>query len=263
MGTKRYNPSSHGISAKIWECMRRNQEFRKDVGKLRSMQHIESGIPEKFGRFYDENPVAHEIFKEVVASFDTAVRKIEDKRWPNLPEKLRTVISDCVKQDMTPTPFSFKPFTVEPDARHPLTGKRIADQFDFVAIPKRVRDSEHRKSVLARLALRVPNAAVKGIHLRDDLPSGGKLLGTRKDWEQFLFVEQWCARTPKLSREEVLAIAAWYFYEKDTFNAGSACTKDGKKTAKEVYVRRGEKVRSNLAAVEKGIDSVYPVFRVF
>jgi hypothetical protein len=262
-----YNPSGDGIVAKIWECMRRNEPFLRDVKRLRAFSLISSELPEEHLEIAERNPIASLVFAEVIDSSGTSQTAIERRCWRELNDRIKERIREYVEHGLTTSPLRVEFAGFDPEARHPISGDKIKDQFFLVAIPKRLRDSEHRKKVIAWIENRVPRPATKAIHLRDNLPSGGKLLGTELDWKQFLFVEAAMypsQRCPKgISREEALSIAAWRFYESDTFDPEAVGSAMGQLAAREVYTRRGDKVRSHLKAIEDGISSVYPSFSAF
>lgn len=266
MGVESYNPSADGIVAKCWECMRRNPQFNADIKRLRGESLISAEMPETYVRIGDTNPMASFVFNEVICSLAPRRSAIERKCWRRLNARLKTLCEEYVEHGLTPTPFPLGFSGLEPEDRHPISGEKFKDGFFVVAIPKRLRDSEHRKKVIAWLEERVPRPLTKGIHLRDELPSGGKLLGTAKDWELFLFFESMRALKngrSKIDREHALHITAWRFYEKESFDHKAIATPGGKRAAREVYVRRGDRVRAHIKAIEDGISSVYPIFSAF
>ena len=274
MNPQSYNPASDGISAKIWECMRRNSAFRDDLASLRRTRRPTDKLPAKFVQIGETNPIAFFVFIEAAVPENNSSTPIEDRCWPTLPVSARQRISLFARFYYSPEPRVISPPSGLKGDGSPFdeldlySRENLWDRYVIVAIPKKVRDSDHRKEILAYLRGLVAEASINSITLRDDLPAGGKLLGTRADWEQFLYRE--ALERPKVrgarsghSRRDAMAITAWRFYEQDSFNKSKNTDEMGKKAAQEIYARRGEKVRRHIAPIENGIAAVYPDFKVF
>lgn len=267
-----YNPADHGFAAKVWECLRRNEAFRNYLMQLRERRHEFSYMQTEFRQNCSVNFLVAFIVTEIFGYYVNGNLEILNVPWPLLHDDgFRDHISRIVDPSYGPMPRVIDSLAVS-DQNNPfderLSWRTLSKGHNIVAIPRVVRDSEHRKKILEYLGHLVSKAPVKRISFRDNLPSGGKMFGTRKDWEMFLFVEALRQRkpprsSPELTLEDALKFAAWRFYEAETFDESKIFSAEGRQTARRMYVRRGEKVRNHMAPIENGIATVYPRFAVF
>jgi hypothetical protein len=268
-----YNPAKEdGIHAKIWECLRRNVDFCTLLDGLRADDPIKRKVAEEelFSRL--GNPLARIAY--LVSFSPEEYSGIEEKPWPEVPNDIREIVNQATFEEM---PQLVPPPPVDAIARlSQKSGRRgIASWFfaaqhlwhihTVISVPKFIRDTKHKKEVINRLIKFLPDQPVSALKLRDDLPSGGKLLGTKRDWEIFLFIET-LEKRKGFQKGQALELSALRFYDADEFAAYPLSyfkTSPGKKQAEAAYVSRGEKIAKHLEPIESGLHLVYPDFKVF
>ena len=86
--TRLYNPLPDGLGAQVWECLRRNSQFRLSLANLlRGAPPVrEAAHRELFANVFS-GAVADAVTKRMVVS------KIVGAPWPVLPDQLRDILN--------------------------------------------------------------------------------------------------------------------------------------------------------------------------
>lgn len=263
-----YNPCGDGLVAKIWECLRRNEKFRALLTRLRKA--VADG-----GDAHDEvvGLIRINSFAFIASGLLTAPSKfadIESASWPSLSPELQRQFASFMN-DYVPGPFRLAPPPFDLSALSPegsehvelvawlASNEMIWGDYDIVAVPKTVRDDLHRKEILAQLEAMMPPAKRRGVHLK----GRGRILGTEREWDTFLFVE--ASEAAAVSREVAFEQAAWRFFKADDYRrfSGNRLGPEGRKLAKRVHLKQGSHVSNRYQAIKSAIESVFPAFRPF
>lgn len=298
MKTDPYNPASDGFPAKVWECLRRNQQFKMAIAAFRSSLRTGRQPDVSVIANRETHPCCGLIFLATAGGqrkgqggwCDKLAKprvRIEDATWPELPEWLRTSFRSALdSDDVEPKLLEAPPvnelgvplcygspeqkliFLKWVDRAHTawLTGR-------VVAVPRVVRDSERRKKYAAKLLKYLPDAEVRAIKLKDSGTNGGKLLGTFRDWEVFLsheYIRSTLSAKKSISAHRVQFLAdaytTWYHFEQDSFDLDylkHLKPAEADNDARQILRDRGEKLRKHLQPVNTGIQRVFPDFKVF
>ena len=246
-----YNPVPDGLSAQIWECMRRNTQFE---AALAALTHGTVAI----------RAAAHsELYKNVFsrAASDAATQGLVGRdlialAWPTLPDDLR-VKFDSLVADLreTPTPIhaphvseSCGPFSA--NDRLVLTNfLRLWEKYEIVGLPRIMLDEPHRRKSKTTVGSHVPRVV--------RFP-----LGAKRQWATYLLKEKH-ERTPL--RDDARALAAWEHLEVESYKRfrGSKLSAKGIAEARRALSRQGNEFYKRITAVEAAIKAVYPRFVVF
>ncbi len=261
------NPANYGLAAKAWECLRRNEIFRGEIAELRKRRGAGKTLGDEFRAISARNLVAALVVAQVIFPVVAEGNPIEDTFWQSLPYDLRKVLEGAVESYYTPMPRVVTPptasatiaaFAAQFEERDIFSMETLSERFDFVAIPKAVRDTGHRKKIIDDLEKRVPISKLK----KQKLESRGCTLGAAAEWEIFLFVEQRLAENP--SRQRALEQAAWKFYKTQGVPSyieprdGFERTPEEQRYAKRAYNTQSTMVWNRHSAIKEAIKSVYP-----
>ena len=220
-----YNPCADGLAAKVWECLRRNELFRKE---LRDLPDPPEKMPEdlwddpRYGWLEylslkitgESNPFAEILFNSFEAwNADTP--------WTQLPERIREKLTTSVSSTYSKDIYDpFPSFELEQNQAFGLGPKHIPRRFrcptpdcaansdelsedqiqhiasiipsvltnhSLAAIPRHVRDESHRKTIIEQLTALVPPPKFSGKKLKKT----GAHLGSEREWECLIRFEFW------------------------------------------------------------------------
>lgn len=259
-----YNPCKDGFYAKVWECLRRNEEFKAEFQRNRDgAAQIENGVrsPDGFLHpIWDRNEFASTIIVSP-DGWDLG------KNWSELSVRTHCLLYAAFRPRL---PFVFKsPPTEEwlaADSNNEQLWSLIRDakyrERDnvLVAIPKIIRDQKHKKQVVQNLINKVPEPAFDARYLK----KGGRTLGTGKQWEAYLLHEYWTGKG--LSRIRARAMVAWKMHEPESYRNDEQylLSPEGRRIAASIDDRRGaDPVWTRIEAITDSIASVYPQFKPY
>ena len=138
----------------------------------------------------------------------------------------------------------------------------------MVAIPKFIRDTDHKKEIkkwLNDFVDATHGKVLNALKFRDDLPSGGKLLGTPRDWELVLFIEAQRNRGFTM-REAFFLCACQLSDEREEVQGWSMKylrSAMAKKNLRQIWGTYRSKLKRQLAAIRSGIRGIYPACTIF
>ena len=258
-----FNPCEDGFEAKVWECLRRNVDFKQDFEKAQNQG------PQLFLRrffFHWNEAWAKNVFaRELLCSpagWNTS------KSWPEIQmqvrEKLRAVnrTREAVRwpkmnlsewQHAAGSKIKFIGFLLK-------TERENRPYLNF-GIPAFIRDQAHRDRIKAQLDAWIPQPQADARYFK----ATGRMLGTKKEWEAYLLNEGWVAKG--LSKIRARALVSLEMHEPATFRAYDErflLSEEGKAVASSVDQQRGSHpVGTRIATIREQIKSVYPVFQPF
>lgn len=259
---------AYAFSAKIWECLRRDEQFRDTLNGLRSRKP-NSSAAKAFQEAIVGNHFAALVFgtalSPVSPDIESIKSRIEHVEWLNLPGGLKQGFEHLAEQ-LIPLPRLVPSPPIEPKARSgQLTrvwlknAALVWDGWQVVAIPKIILNDRHHQLALAKLDEIIGKTKRSWVRFK---PSGS-VLGSAVDWDVYLFIEE--LESTGTGRTLAMHQAAWRFYEKDDYAAhrGDRFSALGKTVAKAAFERHGGHIQMRYGNVKDAIKSVYPAFRLF
>jgi|ERR1035437_2607040 hypothetical protein len=269
--------TAHAFAAKVWECMRRNDELRDALKGLRQKAPT-AAAQQAFQRAMSQNEFAFMILGTVVLTnapeIDAIKKTIEFTPWPCLPIAMQSAFEQLALE-LAPLPRIVPPPPVSP-AKISASGMErtlapkllhtwlsiapvIWGNWHVIAIPKNVLHDRHVKLVQTELRKLIGDAKRSWVQFKP----GGKILGSAVDWDVFLFIED--LESKKVKRELAMHQAAWKFYKKDSYDSHreDRFTKLGLSDAKEAYRIHGGHISTRFSAIKDAVKSVYPAMSPF
>ena len=264
-----YNPCEHGLCAKVWECLRRNEAFRRDIEKLRGAAPEErktlgAQVANRLSKENKIGSVAVEWFASSDPGFD------QDTPWPKTPNWFQGDFAfECKRMvgfpvRVTPPPFDEITAAISSRGSEGIAGislwywnaRNTWESFDVIAVPKFIRDKKHKKEVEKALCALV---TVTDRDTRKFL-NDGSVLGTRVEWDVYLFVKRQIASG--VSNLTARREAALHFYGKRVAASRPHLKAAAfSKMADGVHTKQSTHIDNRIAAIEDAIASVYPVFK--
>lgn len=267
MAAEPYNPADDGFPAKLWECLRRNSQFRECVDQS-LLEDEEDCFDPEFAPAIRARPAKYrQPNKPADCALALALNRSSYQSWPGI------IVSQGISLDsnwreigssaqslITASVIAPPAREIQSPAKH---SKRIWDSITsecrVIAIPRDILNLKHRKKVLKSIESFLPKAVRKTQWTK---PSG-RTLGTRRQWRAFLETEMRVRQD--FDRETALALTAHSMYgdEADRADAKTLC---GPK-AVAVLVKNRKKnphfstVARWVIAIEGAIESVFPKFQ--
>jgi len=196
------------------------------------------------------------------------------KTWPQLPVALQENLASKFRPSK-PRPwigptlsacYSGDRFDLDKASRKLVMAENFLRHYRTIAVPRFIRDSEHRKAILAEIRKLIPKARRDARWLKRT----GRMLGTEAEWNVFLFVR--ASETPNTSFLCACELAAWKFFRTTGVPTYAEVIKThpdfptspkGKPYAEHAYAKQGPHVLNRIGAIKAAILSVYPPFRPF
>ena len=276
-----YNPAKKdGINAKVWECLRRNRRFRKDIAEYR-MRMATTGVLLDFNAAFVDairmNPFVTPVWLVLIGHKEIAT--VENLPWSALSKDIQGAFASSM-DDILPRVKCLLPppidligkLTTEKEREVAyswlLTNHFVWERSDVVAIPKFIRDTDHKKEIkkwLNDFVDATHGKVLNALKFRDDLPSGGKLLGTPRDWELVLFIEAQRNRGFTM-REAFFLCACQLSDEREEVQGWSMKylrSAMAKKNLRQIWGTYRSKLKRQLAAIRSGIRGIYPACTIF
>lgn len=255
-----YNPCNDGYAAKAWECLRRNEAFKKISANLSAALDADDAKEIYYdainGALNEGNRVAFETIGQ------GSVWGLE-RVWPDISAKARRKFEALFEPsepaiDLYP---SFKGAQLKA-AIIRADDDRIKYCHDFLIllVPRFVRDTNHRNALKKQFDEEILPQAVPNARL---LKGSGRILGGDADWQSYLLYEQW--QQLGYGLDKATQLIAWERYGKEKFNFGRTPEKRRKRAEEKLedelhpskWVGR---VVDQIRVVERSIESVFPQF---
>lgn len=291
-----YNPCSDSLPAKVWECLRRNRQFKDHFTLAKDCADEEQRHDEYMGLEHEADENGN---KAAAFIFATAPEWDIDQPWPKQPEERRTGFAALFSTEGSYHPCDPNPVfvgggalpkCVEPfdlDALLPLKGplppeagfneRRVApdkciqfiseladiqEHHVLIAVPKHIRDDGHRKKVLDAIGKLFPEDPSRRAVYLDPV---GRVLGTEREWHDFLVHEMWRERLPLGLSDLLPGICELARKERRQYQQAASGQFVGLAKSlidhiDDLTTRRGADVRDRIARIERAIDQVYPKF---
>ncbi len=272
-----YNPCNDGLPAKVWECLRRNSEFRSLLDRERAVPQQSRALSWEATTGNEQNVFAQAALTYLLPTRSkrthcTRVSKPQvDERmaWPQTPPGFRAAIERAASfhwplpNEVLRPPVEAMGRLTSSAGRAPLLdwlveANRTWLNYDVIAVPKFVRDTEHRKAIEKDLRQRIRITGRKGRTLTNE----GSAFGTTKEWDVFLFVERRISSgDTKLAARRKAAVE---FYGREASLSHQFLTAEkAAKIADQIDTKQGTHIANRLAAVERAIADVYPGLMLF
>lgn len=276
-----YNPAADGFVAKVWECMRRNPDFAADVEKMKRRaapaRRLSRECPE-YAR--PGHPCSEFIGTCLVqggfrASANGRLQRFGyADHWPDLPQGFRARLSALVS---TPPLRELRFLSDEPGGEEfgfsdllpfydeNMDGDEIWEQFcEFLAlenkvilVPRVVRDSSHRKSLIRAFEKLLPKIQPKSGRKYDN---GGSVLGSAVEWDAYLVYQYFSTLDSLLNAKRM---ASWFCFDHANFMEwpeSDRLSSIGIAQAKAIHEKQSTHTTHRIKAIEKAILAVYPAF---
>jgi hypothetical protein len=260
-----YNPALHGLPAKAWECLRRNQEFRDVIKAARASREE---IPDEvliaiYETSTSASKAASFLLHRCGQPFDLG------RPWPDFPLSLKKEFENLFS---TKRKYSFGDdfASFSGGGSLPYVVDSIPEGADIispvghtlVAIPNHIRDPRHRAAVIQSLSKLVSQPSTRDVRTA---ANNGRILGSESEWRGFLLVEQW-QTSAGFMPGKAANLAAWELYGDAPFGDRA----EARAKAAEHFLsehpkshKRRSKVLEQVKAIETAIKSVYPSFTPF
>ena len=274
MKAKPYNPCADGYVAKCWECLRRNEAFRKTFDSL-----PESGEHNNFDWLGNENGLAAQViltYEEWKIDECSSSQKVEQqaKFRVHFSKGERFIPSDDYAEKPFPgaelAAFKVDRSKFDTVRTHEERENAVLDLLkiwlfhDLIAVPKKIRHDKHRKKILADIDAQIPKSLFRAITLKND----GRWLGTESDWDIYNLYEGWIKSA--YSEKEAQQLTAHEINGEDfgttkkqrRERASSFLKKAGSQTFTGKNKRNPE-TRDAIKIIKDSIASVFPKFEPY
>ena len=268
-----YNPCKDGFEAKVWECLRRNDSFRgywefienipdgedKDLAQAATMEEMQE----------NGNDYAESVINAMGAREQWDMGKI----WPEQPESCRNSFKNILK--LGRPSIVEKPRLDEAIARLGnwfneetrnlvievlFETKGLWSQHDLIRIPRFIRDTEHRKTILTDIDKLIPKSPRKARWLKPN----GRMLGEKAYWDAFL-IHEWWTRL-HFNFEDAADLTARERYAKEDlrhFDAEYSILNARKELKLKDKHKHSSTVEKQVRAIGNHIKAVFPRFAPF
>jgi hypothetical protein len=260
-----YNPATHGLPAKAWECLRRNSDFKAVIDAARSSREEtqEQAHIAWLEAMLAVNQPAHFLLGRFNEPFNLA------QPWPEFPAQFKAEFERFFSTERKHS-FGDDFASFSGGGSLPYVVDSIPEGADIiapmghtsVAIPNHIRDPRHRAAVIRSLIKLVRKPSAGDVRAT---ANNGRVLGTEAEWRSFLLAEQWQESAGFLPGKAA-NLAAWEIYGGQTFGgSGKARTTAADRflTENPKSHKRKSKVEEQVRAIETAIHSVYPDFAPF
>lgn len=260
-----YNPCTHGYAAKAWECLRRNSLFLKrleDEAMLQAQIDQESLYDENGKLVYEPEPPKwyrelkpNRLAGAAIRMMDcppdkhlgTGIRAENGKTCKDPWTSLSKSEQQMIRASLWPGLAKEIPLSESTSKEWP----KLQPDYLIIQAPREILDQAHRKRLLKSIDSLLPKNRAKTKWMK---PSG-RILGTRRAWEAFLWFEKWHYDQ---GIERALNFAAMNVFD-GGFEASSL-------TKRDMQLSRHPHFSTTKALVDQinqAIQSVYPDFRPY
>lgn len=266
-----FNPCTIGYEAKVWECLRRNKDFKDTFRDISAAEGGEAAycnfVRELENAIDNQNPYAYTVISqlgdEAIGTWLTTDygetcypwRVDFGISWRDLPKAFQNRFE--MKYD---PPFALTKPNFESDkATDILEGmKETWRTYDLIAVPRFFRDRDHRKTVIAEIdqkLLRACNINPK------KTKAGGSVLGAEREWAVFLLWEIWTDSGFGLDEASNLAAYQYHGRVRIGRNGADFSAESGRAFLKNAKPHNNRSdVKKNVKHIQEAIDSVFPAF---
>ena len=267
MAASLYNPADHGLPAKVWECLRRNSQFREWVDQSLLDDVEDSFDPELAPAMRAGRAKQRKLNKSADCALALALNAScyhsgpgiivsqgisLDSNWGEIGSRAQREIIDRLKGE--------PPFEIQAPEKHRGSfWNRINSDYILIAAPRELINLKHRKNALKVIDGLLPKTVRKTQWTK---PSG-RTLGTKRHWRAFLETEMRVQQGH--DRETALALTAHSMYGDESDRDAAKTLRGAKAVAKLVKNRKKHPhfstVQRWVIAIEGSIKSVFPKFQ--
>lgn len=260
-----YNPAKDGFPAKAWECLRRNEDFIVDFGSIRQTADDEE---RHYHRLHLECSLEERANSLAVFAFANEKQIDISKSWPELPLGFRSRFEALFRVDRAFDPQDpMANFLGAGSLPYLIDRSKIHHQIDcpegyrLVAVPRHIRDHDHRKAITAALEDLIGSPLVTNAQW---LKPSGRYLGSEAEWRAFLLIEQWTSeRGGGFAKKMAANFAAREIFDSKDFGENQeerSATAFAVRSVDPKLHRYTSIIENRAKAVKKAVNSVYPVF---
>ena len=292
MPVTHYNPCTDGFPAKAWECLRRNEAFKKQLEEITKLKDPDDRHWTGEGYAYEAERIGNE-FAALI--FSSAKDWNTNTCWKDLPRKKQNDFASKFRKGRKISLSSQDFFTGEELAAHTPecinSEKNVAENleeinflrehYDFIAVPKNIIHDAHRLKILDDISALIPTVPKKIVTYK---PTGSTLC-TEQEWSTFLDHEEWTrlgferqaaanlaaerkgdnkAKNPLLAAERKRVLDEHPLYG---VKASQGTDVERKKAANKFLKLKPHPHRTRaekrISSVEQAIVSVFPSFSLF
>lgn len=254
------NPADYSLEAKAWECLRRNEKFRKVCRAINpnktKIQDIETLLGRGVGRKFEyiHAFAVMNLFRgETRLSLGTRIHcyfshAYFERCWHELPESFQAWFEQ-VEARVISLPVEI----AQPEMVPELTG-----YYHLIAVPRKFG---HRSTAEVIAAIKTVMRPVINADSRT-FASTGRVYGKKEEWKLYLAFEKWRSSSCKFSAEQAYNIAAHESAGRNTLEYtfqqadGIANPKGSNQVMKRH--KRYAKVRDAVNVIDKVIESMFP-----
>ena len=285
-----YNPCADGYVAKCWECLRRNESFKKWFNLIIETKEPDEQRYEKDSAEYEAGKLGNYLARLIFSKYRSW--KI-NKCWSLQPKINRTAFTALFTQgekiDLNeeaafsgaePTAYRLNKHDFDDiykminsaerqlDADKAITAlcelKAIWSHYDLIAVPKKIRHDKHRKKILADIDAQIPKSLFRAITLKNE----GRWLGTETDWDIYNLYEGWIKSA--YSEKEAQQLTA-HEYNGEDFGTTKKQRRERassflKKAGSQTFTgknKRNPETRDAIKIIKNSIASVFPKFEPY
>ena len=286
MRPKPYNPCADGFAAKAWECLRRNEKFKKfciDAEKKRwaaadSSAILDPSCPSSSSIEINE-PFLNDVINCIYNNAAPSGKRLSiTDAWPAIADDVKNIILDAFRlahthkftlSDGLPQIKLFGQSYSVPEINGQLREhEKFSLTHDLIAVPKFIWGTVHKKQIQEEIKSHLE--VISGVTRLTRIT--GSTLGTEQEWNTFLDYEDW--KRLGFERQEAANLAA---ERKRSIKAedplygvkASQGTDAERKKAANIFLRVNKphahrmRAEGRISNIEKAIASVCPSFSPF
>ena len=251
-----YNPAQDGFAAKVWECLRRNSKFRSVIERYLSTPESEQHAGSQLFPYSSDYHIAQIGFEVVTFGSEFSPEHGVNglPNWNSLSFHYQERLRDAIEPRV---PLS-EVFWPDEEVNLSEWVKDRSKRSIFVEIPRHVRDTDHRKAILAAIERLVPEAQVNAKRIK---PTGSSL-GSVVEWDCYLKAQQW-AELGFTAAGIRCDLVAYEKFGKEDFGDSPGVRKRAAlhfRSAKPKQQKHFATVEKHIEKIESSIASVYPEF---
>ena len=269
MAAEPYNPADDGLPAKVWECLRRNSQFREWVDQSLLEDEVDCFDPQ-FPPAIRARPAK---YRKPNKPADCALALALNRSWHQSRPMPGIIVSQGISLDsnwgelrsseqrLISASLSVpRASEIKDPAKHPkLFWDSITSECKVIVIPREFITLKQQRSVLKTIENFLPKAVRKTQWTKPT----GRTLGTKRQWRAFLETE--VRLQQDYDRETALALTAHSMYGDEADRVDAKTLRREKAVAVLVKNRKKNPHYSTVArwvtAIEGAIKSVFPKFQ--
>ena len=276
MPATHYNPCTDGFPAKAWECLRRNEAFKKQLEEITKIKDPDDRHWTGESYAYEAERIGNQLAALI---FSSAKYWNANTCWKDLPRKKQANFASKFRKGRKGSLSSGYCFTGEelaayrPDCinRENITAEDLqeinflCEYYDFIAVPKKILHDKHRIEILDDIDAQIPKSLFRAITLKND----GRWLGTKSDWDIYNLYEGWMNLgflhkvSQQLTAHEVAGDNFGISEKQRRKRANDYLKASGTNETLSTKNKRNPETRDAIKIIKDSIASVFPKFEPY